>query len=95
MNFVFYLKHNFIKREKKSIFIIFVLSLVISLLEVNVISFITAEIINALQTKIIKSVYKYFMFLVIVSACYVGLGYIYNKIQYLLIKKMKLMITHD
>jgi len=95
MHIVVYLIHEFIKREKKSIFIIFVLSLIISLLEVNVISFITAEIINALQTKIIKSVYKYFVFLVIVSMCYVGLGYIYNKMQYLLINKMKLMIKHD
>ena len=78
-NIVVYLMKKFISTEMKSTILLIVLSLSMNILNVNIISRITASILNAAQNLQIGNIYNYFKYFIIVSIVYCpcGLGILY------------------
>jgi ABC-type multidrug transport system fused ATPase/permease subunit len=81
MNIIYQLILKFIKKEKFYIAILFCLTLIQTLFQINGISFITANIITFMQKKEYESVHKYFIYFTIISVALIFIFYIYKKIQ--------------
>ena len=88
-NIVFYLMKKFIKSELKKTILLITLSLTMSILAVNVISKITASIINAAQNLQIENIYYNLKYFIIVSILFLILYYFFKKIQAELISKLR------
>jgi hypothetical protein len=88
-NIVFYLMKKFIKSELKKTILLITLSLTMSILAVNVISKITASIINAAQNLQIENIYSNLKYFIIVSILFLILYYFFKKIQAELISKLR------
>ena len=88
-NIIVYLMKKFLSTELKNTILLIVLSLSMNILNVNIISRITASILNAAQKLEIENIYNYFKYFIIVSIVYLVLYYIYKKIQSELISKLR------
>ena len=88
-NIAFYLIKKFISSEFKKTILLIILSLTMSILTVNVISKITASIINAAQNAQIENIYKNLKYLIIVSILFLILYYIYKNVQAKLISQLR------
>jgi ABC-type bacteriocin/lantibiotic exporter with double-glycine peptidase domain len=81
MNIIYQIILKFIKKEKLYIAILFSLTLIQTLFQINGISFITANIITFMQKKEYESVNKYFIYFVIASFVLIFIFYIYKIVQ--------------
>ena len=89
MNIIYEVLNKYFNNNKyKTIFII-ILSLIINFLKINIISFITANIIESIQTKKIDVTYTYFYYFVIISLIYIVLFKYYNSLQDNLLTKLR------
>ena len=88
-NIVFYLLQKFVSDEMKNTILLVLLSLTMNILYVNVISRITASIINAAQNLEIENIYNYFKYFIIVSVVFLVIYHIYKSIQSNLISKLR------
>jgi ABC-type multidrug transport system fused ATPase/permease subunit len=81
MNIIYQLILKFIKKEKFYIAILFSLTLIQTLFQINGISFITANIITFMQKKEYDSVNNYFIYFTIASFILIFIFYIYKIVQ--------------
>ena len=81
MNIVDYLFKKFIMEERTNIIILIIMSLIINSLQINLVSFITANIIESVQAHKYKLVNKYFMYFIIISIFFCILHYGYRYLQ--------------
>lgn len=88
------LKKYFVK-EKFSIIFIIIISCVLSLLKINVIALITANIIKSIQTTNLKNVFNYYRYFIIASIIYVILYIIYKYKQNNILIKLRLWIKKE
>jgi len=88
------LKKYFVK-EKFSIIFIIIISCLLSLLKINVIALITANIIKSIQTTDIKNVYNYYKYFIIASIVYVVLYIIYKFKQNKILIKLRLWMKKE
>jgi ABC-type bacteriocin/lantibiotic exporter with double-glycine peptidase domain len=88
-NIVVYLLKKFVSDEIKNTILLVILTLAMNILYVNVISRITASIINAAQNLEIVNIYNYFKYFIIVSVVYLVIYYVYKSIQSRLISKLR------
>ena len=81
MNIIYQLILKFIKKEQFYIIILFCLTLLQTLFQINGISFITANIITFMQKKEYDSVNNYFVYFTIASFILIFIFYIYKIVQ--------------
>ena len=81
MNIIYKLILKFIKKEKFYIAILFSLTLLQTLFQINGISFITANIITFMQKKEYESVNKYFIYFTLACFILIFIFYIYKYFQ--------------
>ena len=78
MKLVYELIKKFFEDKKVTTFIIIILSLIISLLKINIISYITANIIQSINRKDKNKSYTYLYYFIIISAVYTLLFSLYK-----------------
>jgi ABC-type bacteriocin/lantibiotic exporter with double-glycine peptidase domain len=81
MKVVSYLIKKFFQEEKINIITLVILSLVLTIFQTNGISFLTAKIIEMGQNGKHSIMITHFKLFVVVSLLYIGLYYVYKKIQ--------------
>jgi ABC-type multidrug transport system fused ATPase/permease subunit len=92
------LKHllkKYFSIEKFSIIFIIIISCVLSLLKINVIALITANIIKSIQTTDIKNVFNYYKYFIIASIIYIILYIIYKYKQNNILIKLRLWMKKE
>ena len=89
MNIIYELLYRYFNNNKYQTFFIIILSLIINFLRINIISFITANIIESIQNKKIDSTYTYFYYFMIISLIYIILFKYYNSLQDNLLTKLR------
>jgi ABC-type bacteriocin/lantibiotic exporter with double-glycine peptidase domain len=89
MNILYYIINKFFKNEKFKTTIIIILSLLLNFLKINVISFISANIIESIKNNKINITYKFFYYFIIISVFYIILYTIYKLIQNKLLTKLR------
>ena len=95
MNIISDLIHSFFSEQIQDTGIILVISLFINFCKINVISYITANIIEFIQEKKIKQAFTYFYYFVIVSILYIVLYSIYNILQNKLLSRLRQWIRNE
>jgi ABC-type bacteriocin/lantibiotic exporter with double-glycine peptidase domain len=89
MSIILKLISDFVKEEKiKTIFII-ILSCILNILKINVISYISANIIKSVEEKKIDNVYSYYKYFIIISVLFIFLYNLYKVIQNHLLSKLR------
>lgn len=88
-NIVIYLLKKFLLEELKNTVIIVLLSLAMNILHVNVISKITAIILNSAQNLDFANIYKYFKYFIIITIIYLVMFHVYKIIQAKLVSKLR------
>lgn len=95
MNIIEILTKEFFYNELFKTLLLIIISCSLSLLKINAISYLTANIIKSIQLNNIENVYNYYKYFVIVSIIYVILYIIYSFLQNNLLIKMKLWIKNE
>lgn len=95
MDIISYLISEFFKEEKTNTVILCILSLVITLIQTNGISYITANIIQSIEQNSQKITMKFFQYFVFVSILFFIIYYIYKRYQNNLITKIIQWIKHE
>ena len=81
MNIVEYLFTQFVKEEKTTIIILIILSLIVNSVQINLVSFITANIIESVNAHKYTDVNKYFTYFIGLSILFCLLHYGYRHLQ--------------
>ena len=81
MNIIYKLLWKFLEKEKFYSILLFFLTVIMTLFQVNGISYITANIITFMQKKEFNLVNNYFIYFVIASFIFIVIFYIYKIIQ--------------
>jgi len=95
MTLINHLLRKYFSKEKFSIIFIIIISCVLSLLKINVIALITANIIKSIQTTDIKNVFNYYKYFIIASIVYVVLYIIYKFKQNKILIKLRLWMKKE
>jgi len=95
MNIIYNLLIDFLKNNKLKSIGILLLSLIINIFQINAISYITANIMTAMQNKDFKLVFSYFNYFIIVSIIFIIIFYIYKILQNNLTIKLALWIKNE
>jgi ABC-type multidrug transport system fused ATPase/permease subunit len=95
MNLIYYIINEFLKDKKyKILFIIFV-SLLINFLKINLISYITANIIQSIQKNDIKSTFNIFYYFVIIFIIYIFLISFYKYLQIKILSVLRYWLREE
>ena len=89
MNLIYNLMYKFLKNEKSNTILIILISCLISFFKINVISYITANIIKSIQENKIDTSYIYYKYFIIITILYLILNYFYKIIENKLLSKLK------
>lgn len=95
MNIIYNLLIEFLKNNKIKTIGILLLSLIINVFQVNAISYITANIMTAIQNKDFKSAFTYFNYFLTSAVIFIIIFYIYKLIQNSLTIKLALWIKNE
>ena len=95
MNIIYNLLVEFLKNNKLKTISILILSLIINVFQVNSISYITANIMTAIQKKDFSSVFSYFNYFIGASIMFIVIFYIYKLIQNSLTIKLQLWMKNE
>ena len=95
MTLLNHLLKKYFSLEKFSIIFIIIISCVLSLLKINVIALITANIIKSIQTTDIKNVFNYYKYFIIASIIYIILYIIYKFKQNNILIKLRLWMKKE
>ena len=88
MDIISYLVSEFFKEEKTNTIILCVLSLVITLIQTNGISYITANIIQSIEKNSKELTMKFFKYFIFISILFFVIYYVYKRYQNNLITKI-------
>lgn len=89
MNIILYLLKKFLKKEKFKTIFLLILSFIINLLKINVISYITANIIQSVQKNNIELTYQYSYYFMIISVIFVSLYVIFRYVNEKIFGKLR------
>jgi ABC-type bacteriocin/lantibiotic exporter with double-glycine peptidase domain len=95
MEIITYLLNNFYNEEKKYILIVIFLALLINIFQINILSYLTAKIINGVRDNDKNNIFKYYYLFLIVLVIYIIIFYFYKNIQYKVITKLRPWIKHN
>jgi len=94
MNILYTLILKFFSEEKFRTFFIIFISCILNILKINVISYITANIIKSIQNKNINFTYKYYKYFIIVSVIFIFLFNYYKILQTHLLSKLRQWVRY-
>jgi ABC-type multidrug transport system fused ATPase/permease subunit len=94
MELIYFLLSEFYKEEKINIILIILTSFIISILQTNGISYITANIINYVKSKSMKNVIVYYQYFVYVSILFIVLYGLYRHFYTVLSTKIRQWIRN-
>jgi len=95
MEIIKYLLEKFYNEEKKNILLILFISLLVNIFQINILSYLTAQIINNIKDNNKNNIFKYYKLFLVVLIIYIFIFYIYKKIQYKTITKLRPWIKHN
>jgi ABC-type multidrug transport system fused ATPase/permease subunit len=95
MTLLNHLLKKYFSKEKFSIIFIIVISCVLSLLKINVIALITANIIKSIQLNDLKTVFDYYKYFIIASIIYIILYIIYKYKQNNILIQLRLWMKKE
>lgn len=95
MNIVHYLLQKFFNEEKFKIISLIILSLTTVMIQTNLISLITANIIESIEKKNLINAMKNYKYFLIVSIIFIIIYYTYKTIQNVTVAKMMQWIKHE
>ena len=95
MSLLKHLLQKYFSKEKFSIIFIIIISCLLSLLKINVIALINANIIKSIQTTDIKNVFNYYKYFIIASLVYIILYIIYKFKQNKILIKLRLWMKKE
>jgi len=95
MNIIYNLLIQFLKNNKLKSAGLLLLSLIINVFQVNAISYITANIMTAIQNKDFNKVFTYFTYFLTSAVIFIIIFYIYKLIQNSLTIKLALWIKNE
>ena len=95
MNILYYLFLSFLKDEKFRIIFIILISFIINIFQINILSYISANIINCIQNKNENNVYIFYKYFIIISVIYIILYNIYKFLQNKLLTKLRQWIRKE
>ena len=94
-NIIIFLLKRFCTQHKLQIFSIFMISLLISVIQVNVLSLITAKIIQSLQSGLFTNSIYFFKIFIGISIVYIILMFAYKTIQNKMISNLGHWVKQD
>lgn len=94
MNILYTLILKFFSEEKFRTFFIIFISCILNILKINVISYITANIIKSIQNKNINFTYQYYKYFIIVSVIFIFLFNYYKILQTHLLSKLRQWVRY-
>ena len=89
MNILHYIINKFFNEEKFKTIVIIILSLLLNFFKINVISYISANIIESIKNNKINITYQFFNYFIIVSLLYIIVYTIYKLVQNKLLSKLR------
>lgn len=89
MNITTYILKNFFKRDFYKILLIIIISFIINIFQINILSYIVANIINNINKNNKKEIYKYSKYFLIISFIYVLIYNYYKFLQNTLITNLR------
>lgn len=95
MNIVYYLLNQFVVEETTNITFMVLLSFIINIFQTNVLSFITANIIEEIYGANKKGAFLYFKYFVGISFLYILLHHIFKYFQNKILTKLRQWIRHN
>jgi ABC-type bacteriocin/lantibiotic exporter with double-glycine peptidase domain len=95
MKLIYKLLIKFLKEEKINTILIVLISCLISFFKINVISYISSNIIKSIQENELDKVYKFYKYFIIITVIYLILYYFYKVIQNELLSKLKHWLRFD
>jgi len=95
MNIIINLIINFFKEEKLKSISIIILSCLLNILKINVISYISANIIKSIEHNKIDNVHIYYKYFIIVSVIFIILYYLYKVSQNYLLSKLRQWLRYS
>jgi subfamily B ATP-binding cassette protein HlyB/CyaB len=95
MNIIYYLLKKFLMQEKLKSFLILFLNLLSTLLEINILSYITATIIKGIELKKFELSKKFFLYFIGISVVFLFLSAITKYIQTDLLTKIIQVIREE
>jgi len=95
MNVLYYLINEFFKEEKMNIVALLILSLAITIVQTNAISFITANIIQSMENNQVKQIWKFFGYFMGISALFFFVYYGFKMVQNKILTKLTQWLKHQ
>ena len=95
MNILYYLLNSFLKEEKIKLIFIILISFIINIFQINILSYISANIINSIQHKNKISVYMFYKYFIIISIIYIILYNLYKFLQNKLLTRLRQWIRKE
>jgi ABC-type bacteriocin/lantibiotic exporter with double-glycine peptidase domain len=95
MELIKYLLSKFYNEEKTNILLILLIALFINIFQINILSYLTAQIINNVKENNKNNIFKYYKLFLVILIVYIVIFYIYKNIQYKVITKLRPWIKHN
>jgi len=95
MELIKYLLSKFYNEEKTNILLILLIALFINIFQINILSYLTAQIINNVKENNKNNIFKYYKLFLVILIFYIVIFYIYKNIQYKVITKLRPWIKHN
>jgi len=95
MEIIKYLLSKFYNEEKTNILLILLIALFINIFQINILSYLTAQIINNIKENNKNNIFKYYKLFLVILIFYIVIFYIYKNIQYKVITKLRPWIKHN
>ena len=95
MNILYYLLNRFLKEESTNIVTMMILSIAITIAQTNIISYISAIIIQSVETRDRANTMQYFNYFIVVSVVFLIIYYGYKIVQNKLLTKLTQWIKRE
>jgi ABC-type bacteriocin/lantibiotic exporter with double-glycine peptidase domain len=89
MEIIKYLLNKFYNEEKTNILLILLIALLINIFQINILSYLTAQIINNVKDNNKNNIFKYYKLFLIILIVYIIIFYIYKNIQYKVVTNLR------
>ena len=95
MNILYHLFDTFYQTEQTQIIWLLILSLAITIVQTNAISFVTANIIQGIESHDYAHSIRFFKYFIVISAGFMVIYYVYKLLQNNILTKMTQWIKHE
>jgi ABC-type bacteriocin/lantibiotic exporter with double-glycine peptidase domain len=95
MNIIYHLFYEFFKKEKYSTILLLIISTFINIFQINIISYVTANIINSIENKKYPNSILFFKYFILVFFIYSVLYFFYKRTQNNLIVTLRQWIKKE